>query len=131
MRLALNLRKLNLVNSLARTLGGRKMSEKFFERLRERAWLKLRKGKDLGEYNEVVEKLAIGPANGVNATIEALKEMVVIPLNKMRHLELGYDWEEDPVTALRTKGGSDITIADGHHGTDGEEVTVMVFRDAS
>jgi len=99
----------------------------FFERLGERAWLKLRKGKDLGKYNEAIEKLAIGPANGVNATIEALKEMMVgepmiatISHNKLIMGDIGD--EEYLFTNLHVAG---------HHGTDGEEVTVMVLRDAS
>ena len=100
----------------------------FLEELRESAWLKLRRGKDLGEYNEAIKQLAIGPRNGIEATIEALKEMMVIPLDKMRPLEIGLYWEEDPVTVLCTKGGADITVAEDHHGTNGEQVEVIVVR---
>lgn len=93
----------------------------FFEALRERAISKL---------NSWGERVAGSPGAGRNATIEALKEMMVgHPL--LCEIEHGQDMitydEPMPVTDLYWGDGA-IPWTEGHIGTDGEEAAVLVVR---
>jgi len=71
--------------------------------------------------------LSAGVQRGIDATIEALKEMVVgepIPMN----LSLFHRSEAQVYTLLYDKNDELHARWIGKHGTDGEEVVVMVFR---
>jgi len=99
----------------------------FFEALRERA------------KRTFTEEFA-SPTNyrhriGIDATIEALKEIAVgEPLKGTIELEITQDstkMEADETTLIRTqfttKGGAEVWLNE-HYGIDGEEVVVMVFK---
>jgi len=69
--------------------------------------------------------------SGVNNTIEALKEMMVLPCPFTATLRHAIEYKEDGVITRQ-----DHTIFqaphqeafEGHHGTDGEEVMGILFR---
>jgi len=67
-----------------------------------------------------------GAASAIKATIEALKEMMVGRRKRAR-----ISWHTKPDgeqwTLVRCWDAEAITL-DGHHGTDGEEVYVLVVR---
>lgn len=96
----------------------------FFEELKERAnkrtWCK----------NSFWRKRR---QEGIDATIEALKEMMVgEPIRgRLNHDENPYK-KGDMLTWVWTsdmfKGERCSLLAPGHHGTDGEEVAVLVIR---
>lgn len=101
------------------------MTEKFFERLREKAnkRLKLR----------WPGKLDDGAADlGIDATIEALKEMVVgepIKARARHYLSRYLPGEERTEYLVETEQGWRILFKlKGFHGTDGEEVAILAVR---
>ena len=100
------------------------MSEEFFERLRERAEQK-------ALFSErILEEPRRRYLRGVDNTIEALKERMVGEIAPMR-LDLRVSWGKPGYTFLVDQNDEIHARWDGMHGTDGEEVVVMVFRDAS
>jgi len=106
------------------------MSEKFFERLRERA-------SEYGApiFESAYEASAFG--HGVHNALEALKEMMVgEPIEAIVEHEINQDTESSRTEEWTTIDSHPLYLDRyaecgfrGHHGTDGEEVTVMVFRD--
>jgi len=109
--------------------------EEFFERLRERTIHKLliQEGYDPVEDADVFEPHPDGwkgDVEEVDATIEALKEMMVGEPKRMFRISHHTKPDGEEWTFVRHFSSEHISL-DGHHGTDGEEVVVMVFKDAS
>lgn len=101
----------------------------FFEAFRERTFAPYRES---GEFTEL--ELA-GICGVMDAIIEALKEMMVgEPMEgTLKHFarHTPHDYGEKQTHVLTNRGSypyNRLTACYGHHGTDGEEVYVMVLR---
>jgi len=99
--------------------------EEFFERLKERAETRLGGAAKYKAQGFVATQMYEAAVVAIDATIEALKELMVgEPLPGL----LCHDTEE--LSPSYTYLWLEKTIiSEGHIGTDGEEVTVMVLRD--
>lgn len=96
-------------------------SEEFFERLNHRAFrLGIKAaGDNAGR--------TVGFQMGINATIEALKERMVGEPKRMFRISHHTKPDGEEWTFVRHFSSEHISL-DGHHGTDGEEVVVGVFK---
>jgi len=98
--------------------------EEFFERLAEKAWSQLR-GTRNDLFHPAVKEFV---SEGINATREALKEIMVGEPIRCRAWLCKEKWGEEWTKIYLPQGVGDSIAVGGHHGTDGEEVVVLVVR---
>lgn len=103
-----------------------KGSEEFFERLDANAF---KRGNNRIDQDD---NCRLGLEAGIEATIEALKEMMVgepIEARVSHYLSRYLPGEERTEYLIQTERGlRNLLKVEGHHGTDGEEVVVLAVR---
>jgi len=108
------------------------MSEEFFEVLRDRAETRLGGSAKYKAQGFVASQMYEAAVVAINATIEALKEMMVgepIKARAHHYLSRYLPGEERTEYLVETEQGHGALFkVAGHHGTDGKEVTVLVLE---